>query len=384
MRVIPLLFLGVLLLGGVRASAGTDLQGLLIEANSALTSGSPEKAVKNCDLILKEAPDAVLAWMVRAKAKRKLKDTVGALADSDEVIKLAPRMAEAYRLRAEIRLDESYYHEAWQDIDKAVELEPDFAPAYRLRARIRYQEGGVEMAIVEVEHAIKLDPKNAEGYRMRAELQEEAGNVDAALADFTRTIEINPKQAGAYDHRAWLRFHQGDWTGALEDSQKHNELRRPTISINRVTGYVQFAQGDYAASIKSLTAAADMKTDDDSLIAYSLFVRHLAMLRSGTADDRLEKATATWEQSAWWTAVGKYLTGTMTEGELDKLAVEVQDGRQEFERGCEANYYIGMYLLQAGDTAAAGQRFRDCVAANRKDFVEHTLAELELKKLKQK
>ena len=190
-----------------------------------------------------------------------------------------------------------------------------------------------------------------------------------------------PDQADALHQRAWLHFAARNWPAAIADGRKVLTLVPESVTACRVTGYAEFGAGDYAGAADTLGRAADLAGDDLDQKAFALFIRHLAAQRAGKPDDRLKRAVATWPADTWAATIGCFLTGELSEEKFDELT-EAADPAENAGRECEANFYIGMVRLQAGDKPTARLRFRAAIATKVTTFVEFTLSERELERLK--
>lgn len=340
--------------------------------------------IEDYNYVLEHEPGFAHVWAMRAEVRRLLKDLSGARADVAQALVLNPEEAEAYAVRAGILFDEDEHYPALQAIDRALELEPQ-AWGYRAtRGKINAALWEFDAAREDLDEAIKRDPKDARSLLLRARVHQRLKMSQAALEDYTRVMELQPDHAESLLTRAWLRFAQGDWAGCIRDARKLLSFDPKNYLALQILGYAQFAQDDLHAAAISLAQAADLTGEDEEVQAFTLLMRHLALLRLGTPDDRLAKAQAAWVDDAWWTALARYCVGDLDEEQLDALADETPGDWEKAGAQCEAHFYVGMRRLLAGDRATARLRFQACLAAGRPDYAEHTLAEKSLHDLKRR
>jgi lipoprotein NlpI len=88
---------------------------------------------------------------------------------------------------------------------------------------------------------------------------------------------------------------------------------------------------------------------------------------------------AKWKDG-WPKTIGLYLSGALPE--KDFLAQAAQGTAKTVSgQQCQADYYIGITRLLAGDTAAAKEFFEKCLATNVTNFFVFTFARAELARL---
>ncbi len=381
-RSVLVLLVVVFASASVAAQTKAELEQRLAAANQRFEAGDFNAAIQGYDQIIEVEPKAVTVWVLRALAKWNLKDHGGARVDIDHALTLNPRNADAYRIRASIRLEEDEFYEAYTDIEKAIELRPNDAELLTVRAEIQNAQFDLEAVLRDTTRAIELQPDYLPAYFLRARANEEMGNQGAALADFGRAIEMSPGNVEALERRARIHFQLGNWSGVIEDARSALEVRPERMTARRLLGFALFGEGNYAEAVRELGEAAERAKDDVRNGAYPLFVRELALERVGERDDRLARALAAWPADSWSRALGGFLAGTLTEESLDEMALAPEDDIERTERSCEADFYIGMRRLAAGDRSTARLRFQSCLSTELKNFTEYVLADAELKRLR--
>jgi tetratricopeptide (TPR) repeat protein len=384
----------------LRAAENDALEQRFRDANAKLDAGETQPALEIYNEILEAEPKAGNVWVMRAIAKWKLKDTSGARADLAQAIALHPDNVDAYRVRGQLRYELKDYANSLTDFTKAIDLmqanvetlaanddeaasdyEKSQAELFGMRAEVKNKLDDSASAIGDLTRAIELKPDYVAAFYLRGQLREATDDPVGAEEDYSKTIDLSPEHADALNQRAWLRFHALKWESAIADGTAALAVVPQAGAVARVVGYAHFGAGNPAAAVTVLTKAADLARDDVEEKAYALFIRHLALKRTGTADDRLATALADWKDKAWLSAVGRFLCGQISEDELD-AAMEKGDETDRAGQECEGNFYIGMTRLFAGDRPAARSRFKAAIATGMTTYIEYTLAQAELARMK--
>jgi len=398
--ILALVILAAVFAGPLRAADNDALEKRFKEANRRLDAGETQPALEIYNEILEAEPQAGNVWVMRAIAKWKLKDLSGARADLAQAIALHPDNIDAYRVRGQLRYESKDYANSLADFTQAINLvqtnvrsieaggdqsaartyAKDNAELYGMRAEVENKLNDHPSAIHDLTHAIELKPDYVPALYLRGQLYEADGEPEAAEADFTKVIELSPKHANALSDRAWIRFHALKWDDAIADGKKALELAPNAAVALRVVGYAQFGKGDYAESAATLASAAD--AEPTSQAGYALFVRHYALLRAGAVDKRLATSWGHWQDAPWLQALAKFITGQIDEEALEAAAKDTTDDGELAGRACEMHFYIGLARKQAGDKSTARLRFESALKTEQKTYVEHALAQAELRRAK--
>lgn len=402
-RLLPLCLCAITLLATLAPAAENEaLEKRFREANDKLNANEIQPAIEIYNEILEIEPKAGNVWLMRAVAKRMLKDLSGARADIAQALSVDPDNIDAYRLRGQMRYEAQDYPSSRADFTKAIdalkrvvdrvdESEPEQVAAarefmkrnaelYGMRAEVENKLNDSSAALEDLGRALQLKPDYIAAYFLRGQIYESEQRASEAEEDFSKVISLNPKHASAFNSRAWIRFHNLQWDDSIADAKQTLELQPQETSAMRVMGYAQFAKGDYAAAAATLAAAAD--SDPSSDAAYALFVRHYAMLRTGGADKRVATSWGNWKGSPWLQALAKFISGQIDEDALEAAAKDTSDDGELAGRACEMHFYIGLARKQAGDKSTARLRFQSAVKTEQKTYVEDALAQAELSRVK--
>jgi tetratricopeptide (TPR) repeat protein len=214
------------------------------------------------------------------------------------------------------------YLAAIADYDRAIGLRSDFADAYSNRGGMYLLLGEVDKAIKDFDEAIRLKGSDPIFWSNRANAYLSSGRFEEALADFDRAQSIDPGNAATYLGRGRARLYSGRVSGAIEDLQVAVRLR-PTN-------------------------------------AHPAVWLHIARAHQGSPDrQELERNASRVDRARWPASVLDFYLGN----------VDANSARKEAERGptadllsrlCEADFYVGEFLLHGKD-AAKGRKILETV-----------------------
>jgi lipoprotein NlpI len=183
--------------------------------------------------------------------------------------------------------------------------------------------------------ALRLDPKLVLAYFNRGNTYRDKGDLDRAIADYTEAIRLDPNQTGAYNNRGNANFYKGDFAAAANDFERANNLA----------------------------------TD-----AYRMLWRYLAQRRIGQdGAAELSANVGLLKSKNWPYPVIDFYLGR---GSLDELRAAAKKP----EERCEAEFYIGQWLLLRDRDSAVGP-LKMAADICPKTFIEYRGALAELKRL---
>jgi len=359
--------------------------------------------------------DGAIAYNNRGNVNQAKGDFDGAIADYSRAIELDPKYPHAYNNRGNIKQAKGDLDGAIADYNRALELDPKYTYAYNGRGNVKRAKGDLDGAIADYNRALELDPKYTYVYNGRGDVKQAKGDFDGAIADFDRALELDPKFTYAYNSRGFAKQAKGDLDGALADYNRALELDPKYTYAYRGRGFAKQAKGDLDGAIVDFDRALELdpkdtyayrgrglakraKGDLDGAIAdfragskldylYNAFFAWITLTEKGdppgakaelsAALDRRGKAGS----NEWEMQLGGALLGQVPEEKLLALAQADQNRNEQGGRLCEAWYYLGMMKLLAGDRDAAASCFRKSLATERKDFIEYSEAQRELRKL---
>jgi tetratricopeptide (TPR) repeat protein len=180
---------------------------------------------------------------------------------------------------------------------------------------------------------------------------------------------------------AAIGVQKGDAAKLVEAVDAHREALKETTrervplrwaQTQSSLGYAHFYQGDFAA------AALDLQEAVDGTNAYPILWLYLARARTGRQDAKkdLEQMAAGLKPEQWPSPVIKLF---LEQGTPEAMMAAADKPEEQ----CEAQYYLGQWLLLRGDRANSIEALRNAVKSCPKDFVEYAGALAELKRLEQ-
>jgi len=252
--------------------------------------GHDVEAITYFNTAIKLRSDSSDYFYVRAWAKSRSKDWLGALVDVDDAIKANDKSAANHQLRGVINNQLGHLSEAIKDFLQAIQRQPNYTDAYRDLVWTRAQNDEWEEAIKDSGKAIDEGIRNeiilairAEAYRMRGDLPEalrnssealgvapgyalairirgltllQQGELDTAIKDFDRAIEIDPKEALSYFGRGEARRQKSEPDKAILDLNEAIRLSDKFASAYCRRGWVQIQRWNRTAQEADLSLAA--------------------------------------------------------------------------------------------------------------------------------
>lgn len=309
-----------------------------------------DAALVDIEQALKLDNQNLIALETRASIRRQKKDNLGALIDLSEAIRIDGTNAALYVNHGSVLIAENNLEGAMEDYNRAIELNPKDAYAFIGRAQVIIRtKGDLDGALADENRAIELAPKNSVARKERGNTEMALGNLRLAITDYDEAIKLDPKSAACLYYRGICR-------GLLhEPGQSVEDLKQSVRLDYEFPDYAHF-QIWLIRSMNGEGANADKELSE-----------YLSKRKGDAKDD-------------WEGVIGSFLLGRVTEKDFQSAAVS-PDPLKDAGRKCEADYYMGMKHLIAGDKENATRLFRESVAAKSNEYVEYWLAQYELKVL---
>lgn len=216
------------------------------------------------------------------------------------------------------------------------DLAASYLPSAHLgRARAYLHNRRCNLAYADLTDAIALRSDFVDAYSLRAEANHCLDRDDAALADATAAIRIRPA-AGYFFTRARLLWNRGDFSAAHAD--------------------------------------ADRAASSDPGNAYFVLWSAVTALRTGGADPvRLEDLAGS-SGNGWPRPLIDLFAGQINPQDVRHAAANPA-------QKCEADFYVGQWLLARGDRGTAKGLFQTAVAQCPRDYIAFDAAQRELKRM---
>jgi len=188
---------------------------LRVEAEEALASGDPRRAIALASRAVEADPRDARAFAVRGQAHLLRLETAAGLADASRALAIEPELAWALAVRsgARIFVDRKA---AVADAERACAREPDSPWALMARARLLSRDRRAEGRAT-FDRAARLAPRNVCAQLGSIEGSEAAQDFARALADVERELGGAPRCALLLACRGRLRTNRGEFARAHED-----------------------------------------------------------------------------------------------------------------------------------------------------------------------
>jgi lipoprotein NlpI len=227
-----------------------------------------------------------------------------------------------------------------------------------------------DLAVADFSVALQLQPKDAEVLAARARLYFLTGKLEEASADLESLVSVEPAFENAYAMRAAIAIRRGQPEKARENLKTAFSLLRENTKRGRDIGLLAWESGDVAEADKDFQAgiSGDRKPAY-AWLWYSLTQAQLGkdVPRSALPDD----ARKQWPGPI----VGFFLGET---GQEAVFAAAAQGDPKAIDgQACEANFYIGEWLLQHKESAAAAPPLHKAASMCPTEFIEWIPAQMD-------
>jgi lipoprotein NlpI len=207
------------------------------------------------------------------------------------------------------------------------------------------------------------------------------GNPDLQIKHCTSAIASgqlsNPNLAVTLYNRgaAWLT--KSDLTHTFEDFDAALKLDPKLASALLGRGQVNFIQGHFEPAASDLEQS--QRLEPDAYAAIWLFLARARNGQDGTTE--LNTNIKTLKGDKWPTPILAMLSGKMT---ADAVQGKAHDSNSKVmsAQQCEANFYIGQWLLTKKNSTQARARLQQAADKCPKSFIEFVAASAEIKRLK--
>ncbi len=312
---------------------------LVSSAQTHKSDGGLEQAIKNCDTALAYKPDYAPALVLRSQVRAQLRHYDLAIADLDQAIAIEPRNGNLFGLRATLHALQHNDTEALADADKGLAIEPNNIQLLIERAELHVSQGDTDQAISDFQQVIALKPDSAGAHSGLANAWVKKDDAVQALAEFKEAIRLDPQSAAPWTNRGRFQFNRGDFQSAASD----------------------------------LAQAVTREKGSD---AYTLLWLYLARFRAGqNGRNELAFWSPRLSRTAWPVPVVEFYLGGQT---IPNVLAAAHDN----DENCEAQFYIGEWLILQKLPAQAVAPLTKAVEICPKSFVEYNGALDELKRIR--
>lgn len=342
-----------------------------------------ETAVKVIDAVIGRAaltPDeeANLLYQ-KAMAFTVLQKTDDSIATLEQACKLSPNHMAAQMMLADTYVRAGKVTEAEAQFTKVVERNDDNPLAYNNRAMFRQAHGNLEGALGDFDKAAELEPAFFQALTNKGFALMRANRAADAIAAFDASLQVNPEQPGAISLRGTTKLNSGDLRGAAGDYRKVLEIDSRNPAAHADLGFVYFFARQYEAAAKSF---ANAQTVDPKMTFLNPWVFYsMSKGDAATANAKFASiAQKTPTQLTWPDRICLYLMDRLTAEQLLEAVHQTEETVREAQL-TEANYFIGLKSLGAGDQSTAQPYLQKAATSKATNLSAHRGAKITLQVL---
>ena len=187
-----------------------------------LINGNNVEAARSFSKYLKLNPGSYSAYCLRAIARYRYNNTVGAREDLESAKKLSPTGFFVPYIKAVHMQETDNKEEALRYYILALERNPGYTPAKVEHARLIWKlKNRIREAYREFNAIIVADSLNGDAYYERARLSMQySSNREKAYEDINKAIYLDPSLPGAFTLRGVIKLSSKDFLSAINDFTK--------------------------------------------------------------------------------------------------------------------------------------------------------------------
>lgn len=307
-----------------------------------------------------QGPERSQILYQRALLSLQMKEPVPAKADLEESVKLVADNMAAWMALADVTARQDGVDKGLEVFRQAIEKHPSDPMLLNNRGMFLQSQGRDSEAVADFTRAYEIDPKFTVALANRGLSLLNQSQFEAAEADLTKAMEGGQLDRGILSLRSAVRMNLNRVDDAIRDSEAGVKLEPENPLAHADLGFAQFAAKDYAGALKSLDEAQRLGKELPFLLPW----RYAAAKAAGApipadADAAIKKGK---EQRNWFESLTAYQAGQVTEGDLKQLIDAAPEPYRDPEK-CEANCFIGLKALAAGNKDAAKRAFQQSLTS---------------------
>jgi tetratricopeptide (TPR) repeat protein len=200
--------------------------------------------------VIKQYPEAVIAYGNRGSYYQKANMIDIALADFNEALRLKPDHPETLINRSDVYRIKGMYKESIEDCNKALAAKKDFPGAYMNRGIAYCIVGRYDDAFADFGKVIAQDKNNSNVYCNRGNLYDMKMMFDSAISDYNNAIRLKPDYAEAFYNRGKTYMRKQNYSQAIDDFTK-------AIKFNSTYGEAYLFRSESYRTLKDYPKALD-------------------------------------------------------------------------------------------------------------------------------
>jgi len=326
---------------------------------------------KAVDRTAKGEPDnpdrlAALAGLTEVQLRRG--DSTAAAATSEQLLKAAPNAPLAMMLRAQAAAGSGDLAQARTILEEFVSRSPDDAEARILLGLVNFQLGNLGQAEMHLAGVVAKQPENVRAQRLLAEIRGRLQTPEETLAALKPSLAKVGNDPALLALASQLSLQSGDREGALSylaQAGASDVAKTPEGQLDLAGGYLMAGELDRAVELLEAMPAGQ---GDAAVRRETLLM--MALLQQGKTSDAVSRADAMVAQDP------DSIPRRNLAGAVHTAAGKLDLAREQFEavarlkpedEGAQVN--LARLDLVAGNIDAAEQRFKTLLATNDKNLV---------------
>lgn len=273
------------------------------------------------------------------------------------------------------RYNLSEWNEAIAEFDKALsakDLIPDqvFIAHYD-RGRAHLHLSQFDQAIEDYSASLAVRPGETQVLIDRSLAYLDAGKLDQAASDLDTLVAARPQLASPYSIRAIVHIKRGQMDKSRDDLKTLLKLLPENTRRGHTVGILNWEVGQVSDAEDNFSYEADHGPNH----VYAWLWYALAEIRLGK---RVPKGSLPdFDKTAWPAPLIGFFTGETTQ---DAVFAAARQGDDDQIRGqvCEANFYVGEWLIQYHDQPAAKPLMAKAAGECPTSFIEWAPAQMDL------
>jgi len=344
--------------------------------NAYFNTRQPERALQDYDQALKLNPAGYATLFYgRGAIYSGMGDPERAIAEFDQAIRLQPEFPEAFNNRGIAWFDTGQYSRAIDDYGQALHFRPDYPSALHNRANAYAAKGQYDPALEDYNKAIGLQPLPT-ALRNRGNVYRAKGEYEKALEDLNAAIRSAASPAALAD-RGDIYLELGQNARALEDFTAAVRAQADDPDALQSKARAEFYLGQWNDAVTDFQKSLSL----DASNPYPLIWLHLASARAGKDDaSALQHQALAVHPEGWPAPIVDLLLGNLKPAYAIAFASDPDPDKTTSQR-CEAEFYVGEYMLTQRNTEAALPHLQEAHRICSGIFAESLAAKMELRRM---
>lgn len=304
-----------------------------------------------------------------------------AIEQFDQAIGLQPEFPEAFNNRGVAYFNNGQFSRAIDDYGEAIRFRPEYSSALQNRGNAYAARGQYDRAIEDYNKAIGMKPGPA-AYRNRGNAYRAKGDYESAIRDLSAAIGSSGSSgsstgAGALDDRGDTYLAMGQKARALDDFSEAVRLQPDDPDAFLSKGRAEFYLGQWNDAVRDFQKSLAL----DPTYTYAFIWLHLANARAGNDDaGSLEQQARKIQPEGWPAPIVDMFLGKLKPAYALAFASD-PDSDKKMSQQCEAEFYVGEYILAQGDASAAAPHLQEARRVCSGIFAESLAAKMEMQRL---